>query len=215
MSYKWIFPLELFCHKILLSSVTISINLSWILLCIVSECLERRFLQLTVRVLFSTSSKQAPLCLIGTVNLCSCSSSSLSSLVTPLLYISDTLPFASIWRLFSNWTTNAKHSELHWYDALSLPLVFCLSLTGPEARWRHQQAESMGKQRCLSNQGSYCSFQTIHCLVSWRKSTSLGKIQVSITHPGVCPDEVLMMPNWFVVLEGFPVVFHGCSVAAN
>lgn len=35
---------------------------------------------------------------------------------------------------------------------------------------------------------------------------------MSITHPGVCPDEVLMMPNWFVVLEGFPVVFHGFPV---
>lgn len=30
-----------------------------------------------------------------------------------------------------------------------------------------------------------------------------------------CPDEVLTVPNWSVVLEGFPVVFHGFPVVVN
>lgn len=46
-------------------------------------------------------------------------------------------------------------------------------------------------------------------------SHPLGKVQVSLTHPGLIPDNVLTMPNWFVVLEGFPVVFHGFPVVVN
>lgn len=71
----------------------------------------------------------------------------------------------------------------------------------------------MGKQRRLSNQGSFYSFQSAHCLAPRRKSASLTHRGKSNPHPGARPDEVLTMPNWFVVLEGFPVVSHGFPVA--
>lgn len=69
--------LELFCYKTLLSSVTILIALSRLLLCMVMGLFERGRLRLRVKVLFSTSFRQAPLCLMVSVNLCSHSSSSL------------------------------------------------------------------------------------------------------------------------------------------
>lgn len=56
------------------------------------------------------------------------SSSSPSSSVIPSPLHLRYSAIAAKWQLLSNWPTNAGHSEHHWYDSLSLPLVF-LSLS--------------------------------------------------------------------------------------
>ena len=103
-------------------------------------------LRLLGKVLFSTSSTQAPLYLTVSINLCSHSLSSLSS--------STSQVFSHLPKYEGHFQIDPQKVEHHWHNALSL--------TGPEACRRHQQEESMGKQRRLSNQGSYYSFQTIH-----------------------------------------------------
>lgn len=87
-------------------------------------------------------------CPIASANLCSHSSNSLF-LASVILYWGS-LPLFFFCDSATAVVKGAKSQTIH----LSL-LLFCLRLTGPEARGRHQQEESMGKQGCLSSQGRF------------------------------------------------------------
>lgn len=92
-----------------------------------------------VRVLFSTSFRQAPLCLTVPVNLYSLSCPPLSFLL--LLHLRYSA-IAAKWRLFSNWPTNAGHSEHHRYDA-SLSLwqdLKPVDVTNKRSLWENKGA---------------------------------------------------------------------------
>lgn len=92
---------------------------------------------------------------------------------------------------------------------------FLSPLTGPEACWRHQQEESMGKQGCHSNQGSSHSFQAVHQLVWQRPNTSFTHQGKSNMFHILSPDEVLICQIGLWSWKDFPWFSHVFPFVTN
>lgn len=151
-----------------------------------------------MKVLFSTSSTQAPLYLTASINLCSHTLSSLSSSTSH----TRTPPFATIWRLFFKLTRRRSSTT---------DITRCL--------WQDLKPVDVTNKRSLwENKGAS---PTKVAMIHFKLFTSPvpvspigGKIH-SVACPGGYPDEASAVPNWLVVLEGFPVVSPGFPVVVN